>query len=112
MSRRTFQFTTCYTVNILQSLVLKSLQNTHTTPWKPASAAVMVDVNLELIFQPQINLSRLYLVLCCPQISLACVFEDKNLSVFRSLRTLRALRPLRAISRMEGMKVTDAEIVF
>ncbi|XP_068729717.1 sodium channel protein 1 brain-like [Montipora capricornis] len=38
-------------------------------------------------------------------ISLACVFEDKNLSVFRSLRTLRALRPLRAISRLEGMRV-------
>ena len=39
------------------------------------------------------------------QISLAVVFEDKNLSVFRSLRTLRALRPLRAISRLEGMRV-------
>ena len=39
------------------------------------------------------------------QISLACVTENKNLSVFRSLRTLRALRPLRAISRLEGMKV-------
>ncbi|XP_015747869.1 PREDICTED: sodium channel protein 60E-like [Acropora digitifera] len=38
-------------------------------------------------------------------ISLAVVFEDKNLSVFRSLRTLRALRPLRAISRLEGMRV-------
>ncbi|XP_078349240.1 sodium channel protein 1 brain-like [Oculina patagonica] len=38
-------------------------------------------------------------------ISLAVVFENKNLSVFRSLRTLRALRPLRAISRLEGMKV-------
>ncbi|CAH3016377.1 unnamed protein product [Porites evermanni] len=38
-------------------------------------------------------------------ISLACLFENKNLSVFRSLRTLRALRPLRAISRLEGMKV-------
>ncbi|RMX45224.1 hypothetical protein pdam_00020953 [Pocillopora damicornis] len=38
-------------------------------------------------------------------ISLACLSENKQLSVFRSLRTLRALRPLRAISRMEGMKV-------
>ena len=73
--------------------------------------SVMV-VNLELIFQPQIIISRLYLVLFCSQISLACVFEDKNLSVFRSLRTLRALRPLRAISRMEGMKVTDAEFIY
>lgn len=51
------------------------------------------------------------LFFCFSQISLACVFEDKNLSVFRSLRTLRALRPLRAISRMEGMKVTDAEFI-
>lgn len=40
-----------------------------------------------------------------PQISIACVFENKNLAVFRSLRTLRALRPLRAISRLEGMRV-------
>ncbi|KAL9953553.1 hypothetical protein ACROYT_G040985 [Oculina patagonica] len=38
-------------------------------------------------------------------ISLACLSDNKQLSVFRSLRTLRALRPLRAISRMEGMKV-------
>ncbi|XP_068683417.1 sodium channel protein 1 brain-like [Montipora foliosa] len=38
-------------------------------------------------------------------ISLACLKENTELSVFRSLRTLRALRPLRAISRMEGMKV-------
>ena len=42
-----------------------------------------------------------------PQISLACLSENKQLSVFRSLRTLRALRPLRAISRMEGMKVRN-----
>lgn len=41
-----------------------------------------------------------------PQISLACLKENPQLSVFRSLRTLRALRPLRAISRMEGMKVS------
>ena len=78
---------------------------------KSSIPAVMV-VNLELIFQPQNHLSRPNLVLCCSQISLACVFENKNLSVFRSLRTLRALRPLRAISRMEGMKVTDAEFVY
>ena len=45
------------------------------------------------------------------QISLACLFENKNLSVFRSLRTLRALRPLRAISRLEGMKVIKSHVV-
>ncbi|XP_031569259.1 sodium channel protein 60E-like, partial [Actinia tenebrosa] len=38
-------------------------------------------------------------------ISVACIVQDKNLSVFRSLRTVRALRPLRAVSRLEGMKV-------
>ena len=93
---------------ILQSLVLKSLQNTMSLLENPLAALMLV--NLELVLQPQINLFTLCLVLCCSQISLACVFEDKNLSVFRSLRTLRALRPLRAISRMEGMKVTDGEL--
>ncbi|KXJ05965.1 Sodium channel protein 1 brain [Exaiptasia diaphana] len=38
-------------------------------------------------------------------ISVACIVEDKELAVFRSLRTVRALRPLRAVSRLEGMKV-------
>lgn len=38
-------------------------------------------------------------------VSIACVFGNEKLSVFRSLRTLRALRPLRAISRLEGMRV-------
>ncbi|EDO46797.1 predicted protein, partial [Nematostella vectensis] len=38
-------------------------------------------------------------------VSVACLFENPNLSVFRSFRTVRGLRPLRAISRLGGMKV-------
>ena len=44
--------------------------------------------------------------------SLAVVVSEKNLSVFRSLRTVRALRPLRALSRLEGMKVTMVDKLF
>lgn len=104
-------YTVVLVIHILQSLVLISLQNTHGTPWKPARRSDGRELEI-ITLESQIDLSRLNLVLCCLQISLACVFEDKNLSVFRSLRTLRALRPLRAISRMEGMKVTDAEFIY
>ncbi|XP_031570121.1 sodium channel protein 60E-like [Actinia tenebrosa] len=38
-------------------------------------------------------------------VSVACLFGNPNLSVFRSFRTIRALRPLRAISRLGGMRV-------
>ena len=35
-----------------------------------------------------------------------------NVSAIRALRTLRALRPLRAVSRWEGMRVSDLNIIM
>ena len=68
--------------------------------------------NKKSLFLGLLKASMLSFYTSLPQISIACAFENKNLAVFRSLRTLRALRPLRAISRLEGMRVNKRFYAF